>query len=183
MEPNDESVKPRARLFTTAPRTDAGAHALQWLESLSAAVHEADERALQLLQLRSVDALALQQIVGASKVGETINPTQLAGRLRLTTAAITKLVDRLVHAGRAERRPNPVDRRGIVLVPTDSAVGDLSMAYGHVQGPVLEVLDGLTDDELTTVGRFAQRLSEALHRESGGAGLRLPGTGISSSGR
>lgn len=165
MERDDEGTGRRARLFTASPRTEAGAGALHWLQTLSDAVHEADDRALQVLQLRSVDALALQHIVGASKGGQTLNPTQLAERLRLTTAGITKLVDRLVRAGRAERRPNPADRRGIVVVPTDAAVGDLSKAYGHVQGPVLEVLDGLTEQEVTAVGRFAQRLADALRRE------------------
>lgn len=53
-----------------------------------------------------------------------------------------------------------------MVVPTAAAVGDLARAYRHVQGPVLEVLDGLSDEDAAAVGRFAQRLSEALHRES-----------------
>ncbi|MDM7892681.1 hypothetical protein [Curtobacterium caseinilyticum] len=48
-------------------------------------------------------------------------------------------------------------------MPTEAAVGDLTRAYRHVQGPVL---DGLSDEDAAAVGRFAQRLSEALHRES-----------------
>lgn len=129
-------------------------------------MHEADELALQRLRLRSTEALALQQLVNADSELRTVNPTQLAGMLRLTTAGITKLVDRLVGAGRAERRPNPIDRRGVVIVPTDTARADLAQAYGHIHGPVIDVIDALTDDEAAAVERFAQRLSAALRLQT-----------------
>lgn len=149
-------------LFARRPRTPAGASALEGLQALSDSVHEADDAALQLLQLRSTDALAMQQLVQADADGRLLNPTQLSGLLRLTTAGVTKLVDRLVRSGRAERRPNPDDRRGVVVVPTDAARRDLAAAYGHIQAPVIDAIDGLTDDEAAVVGRFATRLAEAL---------------------
>jgi DNA-binding MarR family transcriptional regulator len=152
-------------LFPERPRTAAGARALAGLQALSDSVHESDEVALQALGMRSIEALALQQLVQADGEGRRLNPTQLSGLLRLTTAGVTKLVDRLVRAGRAERRRNPEDRRGIVVVPTESARSDLARAYGHVHGPVIRVIDDLTDDEATAVGRFADRLAAALRDE------------------
>lgn len=154
-------------LFTAGPRTAAGASALEGLQALSDSVHESDERALQALQLRSIDALALQQLVQAGSEGRSLNPTQLSGLLRLTTAGVTKLVDRLVHAGRAERRPNPDDRRGIVVVATETARDDLARAYGHIHAPVIEVIDGLSDEEAGVIGRFAERLARALRDAQG----------------
>lgn len=50
--------------------------------------------------------------------------TELAGYLGLTSGAVTNMVDRLADAGLVERRPNPSDRRGslIVLSPAGEAV-------------------------------------------------------------
>lgn len=154
-----------ARLFPRRPRTAAGVSALEGLQALSDSVHESDELALQSLQLRSIDALALQQLVQAGAEGRSLNPTQLSGLLRLTTAGVTKLVDRLVRAGRAERRPNPDDRRGIVVIATDSAQADLAQAYGHIHSPVMDAIDDLSDEDAAVVGRFAARLAQALRDE------------------
>src|SRR4051812_693349 len=42
-------------------------------------------------------------------------PRQLAQATGLTTGAITGIVDRLERAGFAERRPNPADRRSVLV--------------------------------------------------------------------
>jgi DNA-binding MarR family transcriptional regulator len=164
-----DGARRRARFFARRPNTAAGVAALEGLQSLSEAVHEADVLALQTLGLRSTDAMALQHVVNADGDGRTVNATQLAGLLRLTTAGITKLVDRLVRDGRAERRRNPVDRRGVVIAPTESARDDLARAYGHIHGPVVDVIDGLTETEAEAVRRFAQRLAASLRQGSAAA--------------
>jgi DNA-binding MarR family transcriptional regulator len=144
------------------PRSAAGAAAIASLTALSASVREADERALQQLQMRSLDALALSHLVEADADGARLNPSQLSRILKVSTAAVTKLVDRLVAAGRVERHPNPQDRRGIVLVPAGSAIDDVAQAYGHVRTPVVEAIDELSDAEAAIVDRFAARLAQRL---------------------
>ncbi|MFC7431590.1 MULTISPECIES: MarR family winged helix-turn-helix transcriptional regulator [unclassified Agrococcus] len=114
--------------------------------------------------MRSLDALALSHLVEAEQAGQRLSPSQLSRLLKVSTAAITKLVDRLVAAGRVERRPNPRDRRGVVLAPVGSAIEDVATAYGHVHTPVVDAIDELTDEEAAVVGRFAARLAEALQR-------------------
>lgn len=63
-------------------------------------------------------ALALVEDTGYSTA------TELAGYLGLTSGAVTNMVDRLSDAGLVERRPNPSDRRGslIVLSPDGARV-------------------------------------------------------------
>lgn len=152
-------------------RTAEGAAAIASLQALSDSVHEADEQALRTLGMLPVDALALRHIVLAHRDGQLVNATQLARALRLSTAGITKLIDRLVRDGRAERRPNPEDRRSIIITATGSAEQDLARAYGHIEAPLLATIDALSADEATAVRRFAARLAEALRRE-----LPFPGT-------
>jgi DNA-binding MarR family transcriptional regulator len=157
-------TRSREHLYARRPRSEAGAAAIVDLQTLGERVHEADERALQMLGMRSLDALALQQVVWAADAGQFITPSRLAVMLRVSTAAISKLVDRLVAAGRVERRPNPRDRRGVVIAPLGATIQDLADAYQHIYGPVLDVIDDLTDEEAAIVGRFATRLAQALNR-------------------
>ncbi len=158
-------------VFGRQPRTAEGAAALASLQALSDSVHEADEQALRTLGMLPVDALALRHLVLAHRDGRLVNATQLARVLRLSTAGITKLIDRLVRDGRAERQPNPRDRRGIIITATASAEQDLARAYGHVESPLIATIDALSADEVTAVRRFASRLAEALRQE-----LPFPGT-------
>lgn len=158
-------------VFERQPRTTEGAAAIASLQALSDSVHEADEQALRTLGMLPVDALALRHLVLADRDGRLVNPTQLARALRLSTAGITKLIDRLVRDGRAERRANPEDRRGVIITATGSAEQDLARAYGHIHAPLIETIDALSVDEATAVRRFASRLAEALRQE-----LPSPGT-------
>jgi DNA-binding MarR family transcriptional regulator len=147
------------------PRTAAGVAALASLQALSDSVHDADEQALRTLGMLPVDALALRHLVLAHHEGRIVIPTQLARVLRLSTAGITKLIDRLVRDGRAERHPNPQDRRSIVVTATERAEQDLASAYGHIHAPVIATINALSNDEATAVERFAARLADALQRE------------------
>jgi len=158
-EHGERQARPRLR---TRPRTAAGAAAIASLEVLGESVHAADDAALRQLDLRSTDALALQHVVQAAAADRPLSPTALASRLRITTAAVTKLVDRLSRAGRAERQPNPRDRRGIVVVPSAGAPDELDRAYGRITAPLVRIVDELTDDEAEVVARFADRLGAAI---------------------
>ncbi|WP_420367016.1 MarR family winged helix-turn-helix transcriptional regulator [Curtobacterium sp. L1-20] len=147
------------------PRTPEGAAAIASLQVLSDTVHDADEGALRALGMLPVDALALRHLVLARQEGQTVNATQLARTLRLSTAGVTKLIDRLVRDGRAEREPNPKDRRGIIITAVPSAERDLAHAYGHIHAPLIATIDALSDEELASVQRFATRLADAIRQE------------------
>lgn len=163
VDPNDGA--PGAELSLQQPRTTEGADAIASLQALSDSVHEADEHALRTLRMLPIDALALRHIVQAHHEDRPVNATQLAQVLRLSTAGITKLIDRLVRDARVRREPNPKDRRGIIVTPTGTAEEDLARAYGHIHTPLIDVINDLSDDEATAVRRFATRLAEALRQE------------------
>lgn len=152
-------------LLVGQPRTADGAAAIASLQALSDSVHDADEQALRALQILPIDAVALRHLALARREGRTVNATQLARTLRLSTAGITKLIDRLVRDGRAERQPNPKDRRGIIIAPTGTAEQDLAQAYGHLYSPLIATIDALSREELAAVQRFASGLADAIRQE------------------
>ncbi len=62
----------------------------------------------------------------AAADGAGVTPKQASAHLELSTGAMTSLIDRLERRGHLERRPNPEDRRSILLHLTASgaAVAD-----------------------------------------------------------
>lgn len=98
--------------------------------SARAGIHESALRALSLI----------------SDTGYS-TPTEVAGFLGLTSGAVTNMVDRLSAAGFVERRRNPNDRRGSLLVLSpagDEVVAEVRQRYADV----LRTVDATVPDDL-----------------------------------
>ncbi|WP_051713371.1 MarR family winged helix-turn-helix transcriptional regulator [Actinoalloteichus caeruleus] len=81
---------------------------------------------------------------------------ELARRLRLTTGAITHLVERLVRAGWVRRFPDDTDRRR-VLVEALPGTGERMMAsYAPLDRTTRTTLSEFTADELAVIARFVE---------------------------
>ena len=72
-------------------------------------------------------------------------PSVLSRRLRLSTAAVTAIVDHLVEAGLAVRKPKPNDRRSTLLELTD---------LGH---RLVDDELGVLDESLRAVARSSRK--------------------------
>lgn len=142
------------------------AEAIKSLGDLGESVRQANELALGRLRMRPLDALALREISLGAERENFISPKALSASLRITSAAITKLVDRLVDTGRVTRQPNPTDRRSVILVPSATVADDLARAYEKIDSPLISVINGLTDIQLAAVTHFASRLTNALNAEA-----------------
>jgi DNA-binding MarR family transcriptional regulator len=91
--------------------------------------------------LSSAGRQALATIEGA---GGELSPTTIAQRLLVTTASITSLLDTLERRGLVERRPDPDDRRRVVVALTDAgqqAVDEFLPRIVAVQTAALARLD------------------------------------------
>ncbi|OIH95470.1 MarR family winged helix-turn-helix transcriptional regulator [Curtobacterium sp. MCBA15_001] len=89
-------------------------------------------------------ALALVDDTGYSTA------TELAGYLGLTSGAVTNMVDRLTDAGLVERRPNPSDRRGS-LIMLSPAGEDVIAGARKRYATVLREVSASTGVDLTSV--------------------------------
>ncbi|WP_016699342.1 MarR family winged helix-turn-helix transcriptional regulator [Actinoalloteichus spitiensis] len=86
---------------------------------------------------------------------------ELARRLRLTTGAITHLVERLVRAGWVRRTTDDSDRRR-VLVEALPGTGERMVAnYAALDRSTRTTLSGFTADELAVIARFVEGSLEA----------------------
>jgi len=87
-----------------------------------------------------------------------MGPTDLARRLRVTTAATTTIVDRVVALGHPRRTGHPTDRRAVVVVPSPESVDRVT---GEIM-PVVRGIDASVADfsveEHATIIRYLDRV-------------------------
>jgi DNA-binding MarR family transcriptional regulator len=88
----------------------------------------------------------------------TLAPTALARWMMLSSAAMTNRVDRLEAAGLVERRPDPGDRRGLLvsLTPDGKRVVDAAVD-DHVENE-RRLLEPLTAEEQQTLNALLRKL-------------------------
>jgi DNA-binding MarR family transcriptional regulator len=114
------------------------------------------------LTVNPTDLAAMEELIRDG----ALSPTELAGRLGLTTAAVTTAVDRLTAVGHVSRQPNPADRRGILVVPSpDSVRRAMSTLMPMILGMdrVLGEFDEAERDTITAyLGRVADVYREQL---------------------
>ena len=93
---------------------------------------------------------------------EPIGPVELARRLRVTSAASSGVVDRLVAHGHAERRAHPDDGRRTVVVVTDSGRAEV-IGWLRPMFQSLAALDqSLSDTDREVVERYLTGAVDAM---------------------
>jgi DNA-binding MarR family transcriptional regulator len=111
-----------------------------------------DSAIAQLLGLNNTDMRVLDFL------GRTGDPTSFEGAATtagdlarasgLTTGAVTAVIDRLEKAGWVRRRPDPDDRRRVLVELTDKAVQMTIDIYGPLKDRGEEILSGYTVEQL-----------------------------------
>jgi DNA-binding MarR family transcriptional regulator len=95
-----------------------------------------------------------------------VAPTQLASLVGLTTGAMTTMLDRLEARGFITRRPNPRDRRGILIIATEAYQAAAQKLVAGVQKDHHALLSSYGEDELEIIREFLEKFTENLARNS-----------------
>ena len=127
------------------------------LVRLSTAVSEVLARELGL-SLR--DLAALHHLVGRAPRG----PAELARELGISTASATVMVDRLEHAGYLRRRPDPHDRRRVVLEAAPQIADRSRRAVAPMTEAIAELDQTLQPDQRELIADYLTRATVAVHR-------------------
>jgi DNA-binding MarR family transcriptional regulator len=110
-----------------------------------------DEAAAEYLGVNTTDGRAIDVIDQAGR----ITAGDLARELRLSTGAVTTIVDRLERAGYARRVADPADRRRVLIEVTAKVRRMSSDIYGAPED-VVEQTSGYTDKDLDVIVRFQE---------------------------
>jgi DNA-binding MarR family transcriptional regulator len=90
------------------------------------------------------------------------SPSQLTHAVGTDTAGMTKLLDRLEAKGLVRRRPNPDDRRSVLVEPTERGLAlapQLTPVFGEV---ARQAFDGFTDEEAGQLSFLLRRIAANL---------------------
>jgi DNA-binding MarR family transcriptional regulator len=112
-------------------------------------------------QLHTTDLRAIIELLDAERSGHTATPTWLAGRLRLSSASVTALVDRLERTGHVQRARAAGDRRRVQLTVTDNARRLGEAFFGPLIGRIVAIMDGFGPPERDAIIRFLAAVAAA----------------------
>jgi len=114
----------------------------------------------QQLTVNPTDLMAMEHLIQDGP----LTPTELARRVGVTTAAMTTSIDRLTAVGHVTRSPNPVDRRGVLVVPATASVHKaMGMLLPMILG-IDRVLDGYDDAQREVIASYLRQVV-AIYRE------------------
>jgi DNA-binding MarR family transcriptional regulator len=107
------------------------------------------------------------------------NPSQLAKLTGLSTGSTTAMMDRLEKKGLIERRPNPEDRRGAIVVLTNGAAKKFPALFESMAKAMEALVSSYSEKELDTLSDFFRKVTllwkderERLQLRFGGKGRR-----------
>ena len=125
--------------------------------SLDALTNAASPHAgLNRTDMRALDIINMQQGLTAG---------QLAARLKLTTGAITGVLDRLERAGHARRTHDQEDRRRVVVQPTPEARRFGSVVFRQLGDELDQLLCTYSEPDRELIDQFLRSVTGlVVHR-------------------
>jgi len=94
-------------------------------------------------------------------------PSELARHTGLTSGATTAMLDRLEKSGLIERRPNPNDRRGTLIVLLESGTEKVGPWFASARQAQNELVSSYTEGELELLADYFERSTKMWEEERG----------------
>jgi DNA-binding MarR family transcriptional regulator len=92
-------------------------------------------------------------------------PSELARHTGLSSGATTAMLDRLEKSGLIERRPNPQDRRGTLIIPAKSGAEGVGPWFSSVRQAQNELVSSYSAEELQVISDFFERSAKMWEEE------------------
>ena len=140
------------------------------VERIHHLAHNFDESLAETLELTKLDRRAFRLLEKLRSVGPPYRRSagMLATDLRLSTGAMTNRLDRLETAGLIRRLPDPNDRRGTLVEPTEAGHAAWDETVGTQARREAMIAAVLTEPEREELHRLLRRLMRAFpdHKHS-----------------
>lgn len=111
------------------------------------------------MRLNETDMKALRYVIAAKNSGVLVTAGMLAEHLQVSTASITKMLDRLEKAHHITRSQHPNDRRAVVISITAHTHADARATIGRKHARRFDVAAQLTHSEREVVIRFLSNMA------------------------
>ena len=138
-------------------RPDVDVSAMQVLSRVSRLARHLDRARKQAFAAHDLETWEFDVLAALRRAGSPydLSPGRLVAETLVTSGTMTNRVDRLVARGLVERRPDPDDRRGVLVSLTASGRHTVDAALDELLAHEREILAALDTAEAT-------RLADAL---------------------
>lgn len=150
----------------------SGVEVLTLMRRYRAAEVAMRERTRRSMKMNATDMEAVRFLLRAGERDEQVRPGDLAAHLGITSASTTAVVKRLVASGHAERRPDPTDGRGALLVATGHTDEEVRTELTDVHARMIAAAERLSPQTVDEMAGFFTELIAAL--EDDGSEARDP---------
>jgi DNA-binding MarR family transcriptional regulator len=141
----------------------SAASVLAEFRGLTSEIDRMDQLAAERFGVNRTDLRALELLSAVGKVA----PTALAAALGFTTGGATTVIDRLERAGYVCRKPDPHDRRKLLVETTPLLAAREAEIFGDLLKAMAALVSSYSEAELGTIGDFLAR-TRAVTAEFGG---------------
>ena len=117
------------------------------------------------MDMGETDLTALRWIIREEIGHRPATSAGLARTLGISTAAVVKVVSRLVSGGYVDRMPHPSDRRVLLLRTLPGAHRRLRRTLGPMHERMLRLAESLEPAERAVVIAFLDRLTAIMHAD------------------
>ena len=138
-------------------RPDVDVSAMQVLSRVSRLARHLDRARKQAFAAHDLDTWEFDVLAALRRAGPPyrLSPSRLVAETLVTSGTMTNRVDRLVQRGLVERRPDPDDRRGVIVSLTAGGRHTVDAALDELLVHERDILDALDATE-------ARQLADAL---------------------
>lgn len=120
------------------------------------------EASQRYMNLGSTDMRALHYLIVAGHNGTVVTPSAIAAHLGISSASVTKLLDRLEAGGHIHRQPHPNDRRALAITVTDETREAAMETVGRLHAKRFHAAARLTSAERAVVIRFIDDMTNQI---------------------
>lgn len=132
------------------------------MNTLRRAEERLSEASTRYMKLNKTDMRALHFIIVTQNRGEFATPGEIAHHLEISSAATTKLLDRLARGGHITREPHPSDRRALMIRVTPHTHQSARETVGRQHAKRFVAAARLSPAEREVVSRFLEDLATEL---------------------
>ena|SRR5690625_5086571 len=111
------------------------------------------------MKLGENDMRAVRFMIASQRHGTMATASQVARHLGITTASVSRMIDRLVEGGHIRRLPHPQDRRSTALEVTEQTQTIARQSVGQNHAKRFYAIGDLTAAERAAVIKFFDAMS------------------------